>query len=239
MDIALATERRLNITRQGEPVYFLNSALGIIQEGRLIAIWGTQQDISDLKKIQNALRESEEVFRGVIEQSNDGIVLIDEQGVIIQWNQSMEILTGISASEAIGYLYQDTMLRLLPIEQKNDQNIISKFQVNLENLSTENRQNWNVRILEQTITHSDGSIRYLQQSLSPIKIQNGFLFCWITRDITGQKQFAEEIQRLNLELEQRVQDRTTQLETALDDLADFSYSIAHDLRAPSAGYRWL
>ena len=220
---------------QGEPVYFLNSALGIIKEGRLIAIWGTQQDISDLKKIQNALRESEEVFRGVIEQSNDGIVLIDEQGVIIQWNQSMEILTEISASEAIGYLYQDTMLRLLPIGQKNDQNIISKFQVNLENLSTEKRQNWNVRILEQTITHSDGSIRYLQQSLSPIKIQNGYLFCWITRDITGQKQFAEEIQRLNLELEQRVQDRTTQLETALDDLADFSYSIAHDLRAPLRG----
>ena len=60
------------------------------------------QLISGHKLAERSLRESEEKFRSIIEQSNDGIILIDEQGIIIEWNKAATHINSIPREKALG-----------------------------------------------------------------------------------------------------------------------------------------
>jgi PAS domain S-box-containing protein len=65
-----------------------------------------------------------------------------------------------------------------------------------------------------------------------LAVDNALLYRAAQQEITERKQAEKEVQKLNLELEARVQSRTADLQESNEQLQAFTYTVAHDLRAP-------
>ena len=169
-----------------------------------------------------ALRQAEETraqLAAIVENANDAIIGRTLDGTITSWNAAAERIFGYSASEAIGQ--SSSILTPEPLRRQTENN---------ERL----RRGIPVPAQERKRITKDGRIISVISSISPVRNEAGEVVsaAIITHDISELKQAQHELEQLNRELEQRVTERTADLAAANLELETFSYSVAHDLRAP-------
>jgi PAS domain S-box-containing protein len=169
-----------------------------------------------------ALRENEERFRLLFEGVKDyAIYMLDLNGRVVTWNAGAERLKGYSSDEIIGkdfscFYTPEDQASYKPRQQL--QEAISKGKFEQESL-------W---------VRKDGGSFWAYGTITPAYEESGALrgFSVIARDITERRKAEEEIRNLNQQLEQRVHERTAELEATNKELEAFTYSVSHDLRAP-------
>lgn len=147
---------------------------------------GVTTDITERTGYLNALHESEDRLRSFIENSSESVSLIDEEGIIIEWNRSSEQISGISKEEALGKTLWDLTTLMLPMEKRSQERREAIKQMVQRSLHTGNPVFTGPRIIEAT--RPDGRIIYTRQTIFPIKTKKGYRFGSISQDITEEKQ---------------------------------------------------
>ena len=139
-------------------------------------------------KMQQNLRDSEEKWRAVIEQSQDGIVLIDSQGQVIEWNQAQEQITGLARAEVLGRPLWDVQYQVAPAERRRIPDLYEQIKARYEEFFTVGSASWLNRSLEHGIERPDGTRRFVQTTPFAIETSQGVMVAGVTRDITASKQ---------------------------------------------------
>ncbi|MBN2116878.1 MAG: PAS domain S-box protein [Anaerolineales bacterium] len=167
--------------------------------GRLLGYRGIGRDITERKRAEEVLRESEQKFRLFVEQSSDGLVFTDEHGIIIEWNQAQERLTGIPREESIGQPLWEVQPRLLffPAQPGRNEALKQTFLLALQS----GQADFLDKPVEVGLHHRNGTKVIVQQMAFRIKTNQGYRLGSIARDITKRKQVEEALQAKTQELD--------------------------------------
>ncbi len=187
------------------------------------------QLLEQLEKDRHSLELTEERFRLAIVNAPLPIMLHAENGEVLQINSAW--------TEFSGYKYSE----IPTIEDWTEKAYGSRKSVVQANINWLHKLNARLSEGEYTITTASGEKRIWDFYSAPLgKLSDGRSLVISTAiDITERKQAEAEIRMLNATLEQRVELRTNQLQAANEELEAFTYTVAHDLRAPLRGMQGL
>jgi diguanylate cyclase (GGDEF)-like protein/PAS domain S-box-containing protein len=155
--------------------------------GNRIGVVSVIRDITERKRIGEALLASESKFRSLVEQSPYGILVVDEQGNILEWNAGQEEISGLLRSDVLGRPIWDVQAQMLPDELRSIYDHRLMTEATLDILSHGRGPDLNTP-METEIQLPNGTRRSIEIVMYSYKTTNGYQLGSITRDITERKQ---------------------------------------------------
>lgn len=199
-----------------------SSSTPVRESNKIIAAVATFYDVTLLKTTEAQLRSSDEKFRQLAESIHEVFWIFDPRNSqLIYVSPGYEKIWG----RTIESLQNNSMAWSESIHPDDKQRHAELHQENIH------RGTFNV---EYRIIRPDGQVRWIEDRGFPVRNDKGEIYrvAGVAEDVTERKYKEAEIQQLNETLEQRVQERTLQLQEVNAEMEAFTYSVSHDLRAP-------
>jgi PAS domain S-box-containing protein len=190
------------------------------KQGKITHYVGVQSDVTHRIEMEYALSKSEARMRSVFNNVSDGIIIIDENGIIEKLNPSVEKLLGYSAKELIGHSINELMPE--PDRSRHDSYLTNYLASGKAKILDTRREVNGLR--------KDGSIFPMELGVSEFYVDQRHFFIGMVHDITERKN-AEEAQRdLSSHLETAREDERTRIAREIhDELGSILTALKMDL----------
>jgi len=194
--------------------YLFKPIIPEVLQGKVRVFVELQRSEELLRQQAAELARTERKFRAVLEAAPDAMFITNESGVIELANSRADELFGYSRVGLIG---------------TNIRNLIPKWEAPAPGGPGVREPRPEVRY---HAVRENGSTFPAGITLSPFHTPEAKFVTTAARDATGQVATEARIQKINIELEKRVQERTVELTRSNEALQQFAWAASHDLQEP-------
>lgn len=195
----------------------------IIENNKPVGLRGISIDISEAKKAQQELKESEERYRTIIEAFPDIIMISDLDDKIVFANEIFEQILGITPNEynqgnSKAYIHQNDR----PVLKEEKRKLLENHQTR-------------TNIIEFRFIDNKGKMHWFSGIISKLTLHSQIFLQIIARDITDRKRIEKELKKHQDNLELLVKERTRELEIALNELQEAQNKLIRAEKMASLG----
>jgi PAS domain S-box-containing protein len=195
------------ITNDGELLDIIENSIAVRDSnGNTLYYDGFVENITDRKKSENELKQSEERYRTILAAFPEMIIMADLDGKIIYGNAPFENVTGLLLNE-------NNNINLFRHVYDEDKNIVKDT---IDEMFLSGKPH--TGIVEHRFVDVWGNMRWFSGVFSKAVMSNNVVLQFIARDITEKKMFESELERHRNNLELLVIERTEELETINEEL---------------------